>query len=155
MSPYTLWMTFTGASEAHLLAAEIGAAGVSVILSPVRLYPVNWDSRRILSGPPLSRNSATTVLLRHNVNVGLGVSADHDARNARLEMAWAALDSNETIDYSTALALASTNIEQALGLKHDARDTDELVVFRGGGLFDMESKVIGVISTRKSIVEFF
>ncbi|KAJ7144300.1 hypothetical protein C8R44DRAFT_657766 [Mycena epipterygia] len=154
-APHRLWMTFTGASEAHLLAAEIGAAGVSVIMSPVRPYPADWDSRRILPGPPLSRDSATTILLRHNVNVGLGVSADYDARNARFEMAWAALDSNGTIDYPTALALASTNIDKALGLKHNARDADELVVFRGGGLFDMESKVIGVVSPRKSIVEFF
>ncbi|KAJ7090098.1 hypothetical protein C8R44DRAFT_751081 [Mycena epipterygia] len=153
---HKLWMTFTGASETHLLAAEIGAAGVSVILSPVRPYPANWDSRRILPGPPLSRDSATTTLLnlRHNVNVGLGVNADYDARNARFDMAWAALDSNGTIDYPTALALSSTNIEKALGIKRHARDVDELVVFRGGGPLDMESKVIGVVSARKSIVEF-
>ncbi|KAJ6522178.1 hypothetical protein DFH09DRAFT_1191798 [Mycena vulgaris] len=137
-SYHNLWMTFTGASEAHLLAAKIGAAGVSVILSPARPYPSNWDSRRILPGPPLSRDTATTMLLKHGVNVGLGVNADHDARSARFEMAWASLDSNGTIDYPTAIALSSTNIEKALGLKHRARDADELVVFLGGGALDIE-----------------
>ncbi|KAJ6538181.1 hypothetical protein DFH09DRAFT_1177759 [Mycena vulgaris] len=154
-SYHNLWMTFTGASEAHLLAAKIGAAGVSVILSPARPYPSNWDSRRILPGPPLSRDTATTMLLKHGVNVGLGVNADHDARSARFEMAWASLDSNGTIDYPTAIALSSTNIEKALGLKHRARDADELVVFLGGGALDIESKVIAIVSGRKAVVEFF
>ncbi|KAJ7861358.1 hypothetical protein B0H14DRAFT_2741976 [Mycena olivaceomarginata] len=152
--PYTLWITFTGASEAHLLAAEIGAAHVSVILSPARPYPADWNSRRILPGPPLSTETATTTLLKHGVNVGLGVSADYDARNARFEIAWAALDSNGSIDYSTALALASANIEKALGVKSHTRDADELVVFQSGDMFDFESKVIGIISARKTAVEF-
>ncbi|KAJ7863940.1 hypothetical protein B0H14DRAFT_2736905 [Mycena olivaceomarginata] len=154
-TPYTLWITFTGASEAHLLAAEIGAAHVSVILSPARPYPADWNSRRILPGPPLSTETATTTLLKHGVNVGLGVSADYDARNARFEIAWAALDSNGSIDYSTALALASANIEKALGVKSHTRDADELVVFQSGDMFDFESKVIGIISARKTAVEFF
>ncbi|KAF7364300.1 Composite domain of metallo-dependent hydrolase [Mycena sanguinolenta] len=154
---YTLTMTFTGAAEAHLLAAEIAAAHVSVILSPARPYPRTWDSRRILPGPPLTADTATTTLLRHGVNVGLGVSADYDARNVRFEIAWAALDANGSIDYPTALALGSTNIDRALGLKHKShtQDDDELVVFRGGDMFDFESKVIGVVSARKTAVELF
>ncbi|KAF7341304.1 Composite domain of metallo-dependent hydrolase [Mycena venus] len=154
-TPYTLMMTFTGATEAHLLAAEIGAAGVSVILSPARPYPSNWDSRRVLPGPPLSSETATTTLLQYGVNVGLGVSADYDARNARFEMAWAALDANGSIDYATALAICSTNIEKALGVNTQAKDGDELVVFQGGDIFDFESKVIGVVSAKKTTVEFF
>jgi hypothetical protein len=51
-TPYTLWITFTGASEAHLLAAEIGAAHVSVILSPARPYPADWNSRRMYAFAP-------------------------------------------------------------------------------------------------------
>ncbi|KAJ7195756.1 hypothetical protein GGX14DRAFT_474307, partial [Mycena pura] len=153
---HPLRMTFVGAAEAHLLAAEIAAAGVSVILSPARPFPADWNSRRILPGPPLSADTATTLLLRHGVTVGLGVSADYDARNARFEMAWAALDSNGTIDYATALALASTNIERALGVDSGAQeDVDDLVVLEGGGMFDFESKVVGVISARKAAVELF
>ncbi|KAJ7494939.1 hypothetical protein FB451DRAFT_1163676 [Mycena latifolia] len=155
VTPYSFWMTFTGASEAHLLAAEIAAAGVSVILSPARPYPANWDSRRILPGPPLSRDTATTKLLKHNVNVALGVNADYDARNARFEMAWAALNSNGTINYVTAYALCTTNLHKALGLQRHAREVDEFVLFDGGGIFDMESKVVGIASARKATVELF
>ncbi|KAJ7195750.1 hypothetical protein GGX14DRAFT_674261 [Mycena pura] len=139
---HPLRMTFVSAAEAH-------CAGMSVILSPARPFPADWNSRRILPGPPA--DTATTLLLRHGVTVGLGVNADYDARNARFEMAWAALDSNGTIVYATALALASTNIiERALGVDPGTQeDVDDLVVLEGEGMFDFESKVIGVISARQ------
>ena len=40
-------LTITGASEAHLLAREIGSANVGVILSPVRPFPEFWEQRRM------------------------------------------------------------------------------------------------------------
>ncbi|KAJ7448120.1 hypothetical protein FB451DRAFT_1187869 [Mycena latifolia] len=55
----TLRMKFAGATDAHLLAAQIGAAGVSVTLAPAHPYPASWDSHRILPGPPLSRKTAS------------------------------------------------------------------------------------------------
>ncbi|KAJ6454889.1 hypothetical protein C8R47DRAFT_1228500 [Mycena vitilis] len=113
-----LRLTCAGATEAHLLASHIGAAGVSVVLAPARPYPETWDYRRVLPGPPLSRKTSVMTLLEHGVNVALGVTSDYDARNARFEVAWAALDANGTLDYPTAMALATTNLEIALGLDH-------------------------------------
>lgn len=43
----TIRMTFTGATEAHLIAEKIGKAGVGVVLSPVRPFPVDWERRRM------------------------------------------------------------------------------------------------------------
>jgi hypothetical protein len=40
-------VTFAGASEAHILAKEIGAAKVGVILTPARPFPATWNSRRM------------------------------------------------------------------------------------------------------------
>lgn len=40
-------LVFSGASEAHLLAKEIGRAGVGVILNPSRPFPGEWRSRRM------------------------------------------------------------------------------------------------------------
>ena len=40
-------MTFGGASEAHILAKEISAAKVGVILNPARPFPSTWKSRRM------------------------------------------------------------------------------------------------------------
>jgi hypothetical protein len=39
--------TFAGASEAHILAKEIGAAKVGIILNPCRPFPGTWKSRRM------------------------------------------------------------------------------------------------------------
>jgi len=41
-------MTFSGANEAHLLAKEIGDAGIGVILQPSRPFPGTWKSKRML-----------------------------------------------------------------------------------------------------------
>lgn len=43
----TVRMTFAGASEAHILAKEIGEAGVGVILNPARPFPATWKSKRM------------------------------------------------------------------------------------------------------------
>ena len=42
-------LTITGGAEAHLLAKELGAANVGVILSPSRLgpFPHVWEARRL------------------------------------------------------------------------------------------------------------
>ena len=43
----TLRLTLTGATEAHLLAHEIGKANIDVVLNPVRPYPSSWARRRM------------------------------------------------------------------------------------------------------------
>ena len=40
-------VTFAGASEAHILAKELGAAKVGIILNPTRPFPGTWKSRRM------------------------------------------------------------------------------------------------------------
>ncbi|KAG6828905.1 hypothetical protein H0H92_006356 [Tricholoma furcatifolium] len=145
----TLRLTFTGAAEAHLLAEEIGEAGVSVVITSPRPYPGAWENRRILPGPPLSRDSAVTALLAKNVNVAIGVRDDFDAHNARFNLAWVALESNGTMSKNQALQIATTNLDRAFGVTK-VRD---IVAYRGGSLFDFESKVAAVISTERGTIE--
>lgn len=40
-------LTITGGAEAHLLAKELGAANVGVILTPSRPFPHVWEGRRM------------------------------------------------------------------------------------------------------------
>ncbi|KAF8505128.1 hypothetical protein BU17DRAFT_58010, partial [Hysterangium stoloniferum] len=61
--------TISGDAEAHLFAAELGAADVGIIFSPVRLFPSKWHQRGILPGPPLTEQSAVSALIVHNVTV--------------------------------------------------------------------------------------
>ena len=42
-----LKLTFSGASEAHLIAKDIALAGVSVILTSPRPFPGLWEQRRM------------------------------------------------------------------------------------------------------------
>jgi hypothetical protein len=42
-----LKLTFSGATEAHLLAEEIARAGISVILTSPRPFPYTWEQRRM------------------------------------------------------------------------------------------------------------
>jgi hypothetical protein len=42
-----LHLTFSGATEAHLLAQEIAGAGVSVIVTQSKPFPETWEQRRM------------------------------------------------------------------------------------------------------------
>ncbi|KAF5378365.1 hypothetical protein D9615_008768 [Tricholomella constricta] len=121
-------LTFAGASEAHLLAEEIGKAGaISRLLGETKnLVAVLTDS---LPGPPLSQESTLTALLACN----------------------AALESNGTISRREAIELATTRLDRALGVK----SVLDLVAYRGGSIFDFESKVAGVVSMQRGTVEIF
>jgi len=99
-----LRMTITGATEAHFLAKELAEASVGVILTPARPLPTSWEKRRMyvaillgniflidcsrIPGPPITKNTALSVLLRHGVTVGIGSDKTWSARNLPFELAW-------------------------------------------------------------------
>ncbi|KAK7032843.1 carbohydrate esterase family 9 protein [Favolaschia claudopus] len=146
-----LKMTITGASEAHLLAEELGAAGVGVILNPARPFPLFWEFRRILPGPPITEHTAVSALMMHNVTVGLGIMEIWEARNTRFEVAWAALSSGG-MSKKDALALGSTNVARLLGVKALSSRID-MVATQGGDLLTLSSKVVAVISPSRRLVD--
>ncbi|TFK25665.1 composite domain of metallo-dependent hydrolase [Coprinopsis marcescibilis] len=138
--------TLVGANEAHLIAKEIGAAGIGVILNPARPYPEDWKSQRILPGPPLSAETSATLLRKHNVTVGLGILEQWQARSTRFDVAWTALDSNGRITKTEAIELVTANLEQLLGVRKPNLD---LVAVKRGSLHDFEGQVVGIISSRQ------
>ncbi|KAJ7078078.1 hypothetical protein C8R44DRAFT_896061 [Mycena epipterygia] len=157
-----LKMTIMGAAEAHLLAAEIAAADVGVILTPPRSFPYNWEQRRILAGPPLTAQSSAAWLSAHNVTVALGPQGvegeasmgNWAVRNLRFDMAWVALESGGSISKEAALSMASSNVEKLLGI-HSAGASSEFVVTQGGDLFELSSKVVAMVSSTRGIVDLF
>ncbi|CAE6420173.1 unnamed protein product [Rhizoctonia solani] len=149
-----LRVTFAGATEAHLIAKEIAAAGVGVIVIPTRSFPASWDQARILPGPPLSHDSLITRLLKANVTVGVGVVESWEARNTRFDIAWAALESNGDIKKQDAFALGTTNLQKLLGLEGDDLFSD-LVAYRGGDCFDLASRPVAVVSSARATVDLF
>jgi hypothetical protein len=160
-------LTLTGATEAHLLAKEIGQAGVGVIVQQ-RPFPSTWQQKRILPGPPLTKSSAIAKLVAHNVTVGLAVAGPSSVRNTRFDVSWvgigvcyvfalltvyvcmqAGLESDGALGIAQILALASSNVEKLLGVK--TADSD-LVAVSGGS--DFEGKVAAIISSRRGSVDF-
>ena len=65
----------------------------------------------------------------------------------------AALESNGQISDTTALALVTVNLEKALGINSDR--LNDIVVYRGGGPLELTSKVVGVISATRKVVDVF
>ncbi|KAJ7691755.1 hypothetical protein B0H17DRAFT_1062568 [Mycena rosella] len=158
----TLKMTLVGGAEAHLLAPELAAANVGVILMPSRSFPYTWEHRRILAGPPLTAQGPAAWLAAHNVTVGLGpqgINGDASmstwaVRNLRFDMAWVALDSGGSISKEAALAMVSSNVEELLGVR-SAGANAEFAVTRGGDLFSLDAKVIAMVSSKRGVVDLF
>ncbi len=105
-----------GGQEAHLVAPQLAAAGIAVILDPPRAFPGAWDERRALAGPPLTQYNPATALEKAGVKVGLGVPEEWQARQLLWEAAWAQKDSGGEIDRQTAVGWVSSNLEEILGL---------------------------------------
>src|ERR1700683_4739755 len=63
----------------------------------------------------------------------------------------AALEAHGEISKAEALALASVNLEKLLGVEPDHSQND-LVATRGGTLLDFQSRVVGLISARRGVV---
>lgn len=49
---------------------------------------MTWDALRTLAGPPLTAQSAITVLTEANVTVGLEIAEGWEARNTRFDLGW-------------------------------------------------------------------
>ena len=106
ISGTTIRMALVGAGESHLLAAELAAANVGVIVTPPRPFPYTWEGRRMsvnslhmfpitrlmlfyssIQGPPVTEQSLVTKLFAHGVTVGIG----HQGFQEKAEMStWAA-----------------------------------------------------------------
>ncbi|KAG8926199.1 hypothetical protein FRC02_009071 [Tulasnella sp. 418] len=140
-------LAFFGGLESHLVAREIAEAGAGVIVSPPRAFPLAWQSRRVLPGPPLTEETVISTLLRHNVTVGIGIVEGWEARNTRFDLIWAALEANGRISREQALALATTNLEQIFGISSQ-NEISDIVAYKGGDVFDFSSEVVAVISSR-------
>ncbi|KZS89718.1 hypothetical protein SISNIDRAFT_479686 [Sistotremastrum niveocremeum HHB9708] len=144
-------ISFAGAAEAHLIAKEIGEAGVGVIVYPVTPFPYQWEGRRILPGPPLTNLTAIVKLLMEGVVVGVGVMDDYLARHTGFELTRAVLESNGYIDKKTAIELVTTNLEKLFGL--ESGSGGDMVAYKGGEFGDLSAVAVGIISEKGGFVD--
>ena len=139
-----LRLVLLGAAEAHLLAPELAAANVSVVLAPPFPYGETWDQRRSLTGAPLTNGTAIDVLHAEGVKFALGTAEDWQTRDMYLFSGIAHRNSNGLIGEKEALSLISGNVYDILGLEKAKGDSrEDWVVFEGHPL-EIRSRVVAV-----------
>nr|POE88247.1 hypothetical protein CFP56_11476 [Quercus suber] len=121
-----------GGAESHLLAPELAAANVSVVLAPLLAYSDSWDQRRSLTGVPLTNGTAVDVLFTAGVKVAIGSKEDWETRDLGLYAGIAHANSRGMISEADALAMVSTNVYEMLDLTSKVADIrEEFAVYEG------------------------
>lgn len=130
-----LRLVLLGGAESWMLAEGLHKSNVSVILSPLFSYSTTWDERRALTGAPLTNGTAVDVLHAAGVKVAIGVGEDWEARDLFLQAGIVHANSAGKINEKQALALASSNIYDILGINEVKEERpSEFVVFEGNPL---------------------
>ncbi|KAI4859974.1 hypothetical protein F4820DRAFT_438279 [Hypoxylon rubiginosum] len=123
-----------GGGEAHLLARELAAARVAVVLAPFRCSRLTWETRSCPPGPPLTDAAGPDVLLAAGVKLGIGIWDHRDrwATNALWEASWLARGLPAGRRGEVAVDLVARNMREMYGL--EVRDEREFVVYEGDPL---------------------
>lgn len=127
-----------GGAESHIVADELAAADVGVVLSPLFSYRKSWDQRRALTGAPLTNGTAIDHLVDAGVLVAIGLEEDWVVRDLGLLAGIAYTNGGGRITEAQALDLAGDNVYKLLGIEGGRSDGDgdgdEFVVFEGSPL---------------------
>jgi imidazolonepropionase-like amidohydrolase len=130
-----LRLILVGGAESHLLADELAAANISVVLAPLLPYSETWDQRRSLTGAPMTNGTTIDVLHAAGVQVAIGTEEDWETRDLYLSAGIAYANGGGKFSERDALAFVSSNIYDMLGIKDKKSDgTNEFVVFEGNPL---------------------
>jgi imidazolonepropionase-like amidohydrolase len=121
-----------GGAEAHLVADELAASKIAVVLAPLLPHAQSWDQRRGLTGPPLT-NVSTNILLDAGVDLGIGVEETWETRDLGLLAGIAYANSEGRLSFDEALDLVSANFFEFLGLEESKSDED-WVIWEGSPL---------------------
>ncbi|CAD6578923.1 MAG: hypothetical protein TREMPRED_002308, partial [Tremellales sp. Tagirdzhanova-0007] len=149
-------MVFEGASEAHLLAAEIAKADIGVIVAPSRPFPYSSEDSRCLPGVPLTNDTLVSTLWRAGVTTAIGTRNDlpmpiSASFTTRWELANLIADTTVNLSSLDVLAMATTNLEKLYGLS-DKPDIarwleKDFVAYHGGGMMSFGGSKVVAFST--------
>lgn len=144
-----------GGAEAYLVADELAAAGVGVVLAPAQSYATSWEQRRALSGAPLTNGTAVDKLVEAGVVTALGLEEDWVVRDLALLAGVAYKNGGGRLSEKSALDLISTNIYEMLGIEVPKAETEgQFAVFEGSPLeIGSRVKAVGGGLGRVSVFE--
>jgi imidazolonepropionase-like amidohydrolase len=122
-----------GGAEAHLVAEELAASKIAVVLAPLLPHAQSWDQRRGLTGPPLT-NVSTNILLDAGVDLGIGVEETWETRDLGLLAGIAFANSEGRLSFDEAVDLVGANFLKLLGLEESKSDPGDWVIWEGSPL---------------------
>ncbi|KAJ4368708.1 hypothetical protein N0V86_009617 [Didymella sp. IMI 355093] len=133
VSSQKLRIVIIGGAEAHLVADELAASNIAVVLAPSLPHAQSWDQRRGLTGPPLT-NVSTNILLDAGVDLGIGVEETWETRDLGLLAGIAFANSEGRLSLDKALDLVSVNFFKMFGLETSRSDPGDWVIWEGSPL---------------------
>lgn len=149
-SSQKLRIVIIGGAEAHLVADELAASNIAVVLAPLLPHAQSWDQRRGLTGPPLT-NVSTNILLDAGVDLGIGVEETWETRDLGLLAGIAYANSEGRLSFDEALDLVGENFYKILGLDEGKKlDYQDWVIWEGSPLeIGGRVKAIGGVGATK------
>lgn len=147
-------LAILGGSESHLVAAELAAAKVGVILLPLQAHPNNWDQRRSLPGAPLSNGTTIDYLLDAGVTVAIGLPEDWYVRDLGFEAGTAYRNGNGRLSEKSALDLVSVNVHKILGAQQPEAHAKAHFIVSEGSPLEIGSRIKAVGAGRDSVAVF-
>jgi hypothetical protein len=142
-----LRLVIHGGAEAHLLAADLAAASVPVILAPLFSYAAAWDQRRALTGAPLTNGTGVDGLVAAGVKVAIGLEEDWVVRDLGLLAGWVCRNAGGRVGEREALGMVGRNLYEMLGVQEPGAGAGHAVVWEGSPL-GVGGRVRGVAGGR-------
>ncbi|KAF1846240.1 uncharacterized protein K460DRAFT_283339 [Cucurbitaria berberidis CBS 394.84] len=129
-----LRIVIIGGAEAHLVANEVAAADIPIVLAPLLPHAQSWDQRRGLTGPPLT-NVSTNILLDAGVLLGICVEETWESRDLGLLAGIAFANSEGRLSEREALDLVGANFDRILDItRKESVEKSDWVVWEGSPL---------------------
>ncbi|KAG5985211.1 hypothetical protein E4U55_000456 [Claviceps digitariae] len=144
-------MAIIGGAESHLVAHELAAASVGVILTPLQPLPTSWDARRALSGAPLTNGTAADWLVTAGVTVGIGLPEDWVVRDLGFEAGTAYRNGDGRFSEQSALDMVSRNIYKILGVDVSEEESRGHFIVSEGSPLSIGSRIRAVGSGRGAV----
>ncbi|KAF1952966.1 amidohydrolase [Byssothecium circinans] len=155
--PPKLRIVIIGGAESHLVAPDLAAASIPIVLAPLLPHSQTWDQRRSLTGAPLTNGTTINALLDAGVLTAISVEELWETRDLGLLAGTAYANSEGRLGIKEALDLAGRNVYKALGIEGEGGENDggrevgEWVVWEGSPL-EIGGRVRGIGSGGKSVV---
>ncbi|KAM0201090.1 hypothetical protein ACHAPA_008165 [Fusarium lateritium] len=149
-----LKIAIIGGAESHMVAKELGEAEVGVVLSPLQSIGDSWDSRRVLTGAPLTNGTVVDALVDAGVKVAIGLQEDWQLRDLGFSAGTAFKNGGGRLSEKEAIDLVSTNIYKILGADEASSEDSRHFMVTEGSPLEIGSRLKAVGHGRDEVSVF-